>query len=177
MEYHKGCYLLLNVPVPMTAPPDPSRDLVPAGENRLGALRSQLPEIVARAGKAAIFAAEEFFFGRIRNQHTRAAYLHAVKSFLAWCALIVTKLALAALSRQDIPEAQRRPHTLYADEVQNFIHGVDFPTILAEARKYRLGLVIASQTIEQLPDKSAAAVFGNAATLTVFGFLARMPAP
>lgn len=31
------------------------------------------------------FAAEEFFFGRIRNEHTRSAYLHAVKLFLAWC--------------------------------------------------------------------------------------------
>ena len=41
--------------------------------------------------------------------------------------LIVTKLAHAALSRQDIPESERIPHILYADEVQNFIHGVDFP--------------------------------------------------
>ena len=35
-----------------------------------------------RAGKAAVFAAEEFFFGRIRNEHTRAAYLIAVRRFL-----------------------------------------------------------------------------------------------
>src|SRR5687767_14666956 len=53
------------------------------GEN-FPALSAELPAIISRAGKAAIFAAEEFFFGRIRNQHTRAAYLHAVKLFLWW---------------------------------------------------------------------------------------------
>lgn len=45
---------------------------------------SLLPAIVARAGTAAVFAAEEFFFGRLRNRHTRAAYLGAVRRFLAW---------------------------------------------------------------------------------------------
>jgi integrase/recombinase XerD len=48
-------------------------------------LRSQfLPDILIRAGKAAVFAAEEFFYGKIRNEHTRAAYLIAVRRFLAW---------------------------------------------------------------------------------------------
>ena len=56
--------------------------LVPAGEN-LPSL-AQFPEILSRAGQAAVFAAEEFFFGKIRNEHTRAAYLHAVRRFLAW---------------------------------------------------------------------------------------------
>lgn len=44
----------------------------------------ELPEIIHRAGSAAVFAAEEFFFGTIRNAHTRRAYLHAVRKFLAW---------------------------------------------------------------------------------------------
>ena len=43
-----------------------------------------MPEILARAGKAAVFAADEFFFGTIRNEHTRAAYLIAVRRFLTW---------------------------------------------------------------------------------------------
>jgi site-specific recombinase XerD len=43
-----------------------------------------LPEIISRAGKAAVFAADEFFYGRIRNEHTRAAYMIAVKRFLTW---------------------------------------------------------------------------------------------
>src|SRR3990172_2362044 len=75
--------------------------------------------------------------------------------------LIVTKLPPASLSRQDIPQAERPPHLLYADEVQNFTHGVDFPTILSEARKYALSLTIGTQTLSQLPDEQIAAVFGN----------------
>lgn len=82
--------------------------------------------------------------------------------------LIVTKLALASLSRQDVPESARRPHFLYADEVQNFCHGVDFPTILAESRKYALSLTIGTQTLSQLPDRSIEAVFGNCATIVSF---------
>jgi len=35
-------------------------------------------------GPAAIFATEEFFFGRIRNAHTRSAYRIAVRRFLVW---------------------------------------------------------------------------------------------
>ncbi len=66
----------------MASPSGPSSGLVPAGQNLPSFLPSQLPEILARAGKAAIFAAEEFFYGRIRNEHTRAAYLIAVRRFL-----------------------------------------------------------------------------------------------
>jgi len=82
--------------------------------------------------------------------------------------LIVTKLSLAALSRQDIPEAQRRSHLLYADEIQNFIHGVKLPTILSEARKYRLTIILATQVISQLSPDAIDAVFGNCATILSF---------
>jgi integrase/recombinase XerD len=68
----------------MHTPSDPSRDLVPVDKNLPAAVASSLPDIIHRAGPAAVFAAEEFFYGRIRNEHTRAAYLHAVKMFLAW---------------------------------------------------------------------------------------------
>ena len=82
--------------------------------------------------------------------------------------LIVTKLALASLSRQDMPEDERALHLLYIDEVQSFTHGVDFPTILSESRKYALSLTIATQTLSQLPEKSLEAVFGNCATIISF---------
>jgi hypothetical protein len=82
--------------------------------------------------------------------------------------LIVTKLSLASLSRQDSPEADRRLHFLFADEVQNFTHGVDFPTILSEARKYALSLTIGTQTLSQLPGTTIEAVFGNCATIVSF---------
>lgn len=82
--------------------------------------------------------------------------------------LIVSKLSLASLTRQDIPEADRRPHFLYADEIQTFTHGVDFPSILSESRKYALALTVGTQTLTQLPEGSIEAVFGNCATIISF---------
>lgn len=52
--------------------------------------------------------------------------------------------------------------------MQNFTHGVDFPTILAESRKYALALTLGTQTLSQLPEGSVAAVFGNCATIVSF---------
>src|ERR1700704_5321049 len=69
----------------MTNPSEVSKDLSPVGKNLPSSIPSQLAEILRRAGKAAVFAADEFFYGRIRNAHTRAAYLHAVRLFLSWC--------------------------------------------------------------------------------------------
>jgi hypothetical protein len=80
--------------------------------------------------------------------------------------LIVSKVKLAALSRQDIPESERIPHILYTEEAQNFVG--DFPSILSEARKYKLILVLVTQGIEQLPRDAAFAVFTNCATLISF---------
>lgn len=82
--------------------------------------------------------------------------------------LIVTKLFLAALSRQDIPEADRVPHFFYIDEVHNFTYGVDLASILSEARKYRLTLTVATQTLSQLPAHTVSSIFGNCATVMSF---------
>jgi hypothetical protein len=82
--------------------------------------------------------------------------------------LLVTKLFLAALSRQDVPEDERVPHFFYIDEVHNFTYGIDLASILSEARKYRLTLTIATQTLNQLPQKTLASVFGNCATVMSF---------
>ena len=62
----------------------PSGDLVPSGRNLPASAQDQLPAILSQAGTAAVFAADEFFYGRIRNEHTRAAYLIAVRRFLKW---------------------------------------------------------------------------------------------
>jgi len=48
-------------------------------------LITEIPTIVAKCGAGARFAWEEFFLGALRNHHTRAAYLHAVRRFLSWC--------------------------------------------------------------------------------------------
>ncbi|MBI4050079.1 MAG: type IV secretion system DNA-binding domain-containing protein [Candidatus Doudnabacteria bacterium] len=82
-------------------------------------------------------------------------------------AMFITKLQLAAMSRVDIPEEERRDFYLYVDEFQNFATE-SFAAILSEARKYRLSLIIAHQYIEQLDEKVAAAVFGNVGTMILF---------
>jgi integrase/recombinase XerD len=67
----------------MTEQPEASRALVPVASDQPSSVA--LPDIIHRAGNAAVFAAEEFFYGSIRNEHTRRAYRHAVNRFLAWC--------------------------------------------------------------------------------------------
>ena len=44
-----------------------------------------VPAVLRRAGKNALFAADEFFAARISNPHTRRAYARIVGRFLAWC--------------------------------------------------------------------------------------------
>ena len=80
--------------------------------------------------------------------------------------LIIGKEKLAALSRADIPEGERVPHVLYVEEAQNFIG--DFESILSEARKFHLMLVLVTQGIDQLPPEAAFAVFANCANLVSF---------
>ncbi len=82
-------------------------------------------------------------------------------------AMMITKIQLAAMSRVDIDESERRDFYLYIDEFQNF-STESFANILSEARKYRLNLIMAHQYIEQLGDTVKAAVFGNVGTLVVF---------
>ncbi|MDD5567047.1 MAG: type IV secretion system DNA-binding domain-containing protein [Patescibacteria group bacterium] len=82
-------------------------------------------------------------------------------------AMMITKLQLAAMSRVDIPEEERRDFFLYVDEFQNFATE-SFANILSEARKYRLDLIIAHQYIEQLDEEVQAAVFGNVGTIVAF---------
>jgi hypothetical protein len=81
--------------------------------------------------------------------------------------IIVSKIAMGAFSRQDIPEEKRTPFFLYVDEFQNFITDV-FATILSESRKYKLALNITNQYIAQMDEKIRNAVIGNAGTLISF---------
>lgn len=82
-------------------------------------------------------------------------------------AMMITKIQLAAMSRVDVPEKERRDFYLYIDEFQNFSTD-SFANILSEARKYRLNLILAHQYIEQLTEKVKPAVFGNVGTMVVF---------
>ncbi len=82
-------------------------------------------------------------------------------------AMLISRLQLAAMSRVDIAEKERNDFYLYVDEFQNFATD-SFASILSEARKYRLNLILIHQYIEQLDEKVRPAVFGNVGTIACF---------
>ncbi|MBU3925728.1 type IV secretion system DNA-binding domain-containing protein [Patescibacteria group bacterium] len=82
-------------------------------------------------------------------------------------AMLITKIYLAAMSRVDVSDEERKDFYLYVDEFQNFATE-SFKDILSEARKYRLDLVLAHQYIAQMDEKVRDAVFGNVGTLITF---------
>lgn len=82
-------------------------------------------------------------------------------------ALLVTRIQLAAMSRVDIPEPERRDFFLYVDEFQHFATE-SFANILSEARKFHLGLIMAHQYIKQMEEPVRDAVFGNVGTIISF---------
>ena len=82
-------------------------------------------------------------------------------------ALMITKLQLAAMSRIDILEEERKDFYLYVDEFQNFATE-SFANILSEARKFRLSLILAHQYINQMEEEVRDAVFGNVGTMISF---------
>ena len=78
--------------------------------------------------------------------------------------ILVPRILMAAMSRSDIPQDQRRDFYLYVDEFQNFATP-DFAQILSEARKYKLNLVVANQFIGQIDEEVKNAIFGNVGTI------------
>jgi len=89
--------------------------------------------------------------------------------------IVVNKIQVAAMRRQRANKEERKDFFLYIDEFQNFITD-SIESILSEARKYRLGLILAHQYIDQLEkdDKLSGgvslkgAVFGNIGTMMMY---------
>lgn len=78
--------------------------------------------------------------------------------------IFVMKFQAAAMSRADTDENLREDFSLYVDEFQNFATD-SFESIMSEARKYRLNLILAHQFMAQLTDKIRSAVLGNVGTI------------
>jgi hypothetical protein len=96
---------------------------------------------------------------------------------------LLSHLALAAISRSNLPERERRDFSIVLDEFQTFTT-LSVATMLAELRKFRVGMVLANQHLSQIDTAIRDAVFGNAGTLIAFrvgaadgAFLAREFAP
>lgn len=81
--------------------------------------------------------------------------------------LLISGFQASALSRADIPEAERRDFCLYIDEFGSF-STLALVNIFSEARKYRLALVVAMQYLEQTDEQIRKAVLANVGTLVTF---------
>jgi len=79
-------------------------------------------------------------------------------------AMFISQIQIAAMNRAHITEDKRKEFFLYVDEFQNFATS-SFVKILSEARKYKLGLILANQYIAQLPEEIQNAIFGNVGTV------------
>jgi type IV secretory pathway TraG/TraD family ATPase VirD4 len=81
--------------------------------------------------------------------------------------LLVTTIGLAAFTRTDTPSARRRDFFVYVDEFQTFTT-LALANMLSELRKYRVGLTLAHQYLNQLEPEIRHAVLGNAGTIVSF---------
>lgn len=78
--------------------------------------------------------------------------------------IFVMKFQVAAMARADMTEEERKDFCLFVDEFQNFATE-SFESILSEARKYRLNLVLGNQFMTQLTEKIREAIIGNVGTV------------
>jgi hypothetical protein len=78
--------------------------------------------------------------------------------------IFVMKFQAAAMSRANVIEDEREDFCLFVDEFQNFATD-SFESILSEARKYRLNLILGNQFMTQLTDKIREAIIGNVGTV------------
>lgn len=89
--------------------------------------------------------------------------------------IVVNKVQVAAMRRQRQSKEERKDFFLYIDEFQNFVTP-SIESILSEARKYRLGLILAHQYLDQLEKDNKlsgsvslkGAIFGNVGSMMFY---------
>lgn len=81
--------------------------------------------------------------------------------------VLIAKLQAAIMSRANTPDKERRDFYLYVDEFQN-LATQNFGVLLAEARKYRLSLILTNQFVSQVPPLIREAITGNVGTIISF---------
>jgi energy-coupling factor transporter ATP-binding protein EcfA2 len=143
------------------------REAIAPIQNKLGqfllnpVVRNILGQVQSRVSFPFIMDKERIFIANLSKGklgHDKANLLGS---------LLTTQFQLAAMARTNQPEHERRNFYLFIDEFQNFSTDA-FASILAEARKYRLCLVLSHQYIDQVPFLIRQAVFGNVGTLISF---------
>jgi hypothetical protein len=143
------------------------REAIAPIQNKLGqfllnpVIRNILGQVKNKVSIPFIMDHERLFLANLskgRIGHDKAGLLGS---------LLVTQFQHAAMARAQVPEEERKDFFLFIDEFQNFTSDA-FASILAEARKYRLGLTLSHQYIEQMAPPVRQAVFGNVGTLISF---------
>ncbi|MEI9966917.1 MAG: type IV secretory system conjugative DNA transfer family protein [Candidatus Moraniibacteriota bacterium] len=143
------------------------REAIAPIQNKLGqfllnpVIRNILGQVRAKVSIPFIMDHGRIFIANLSKGHLG----HEKANLLG--SLLVTQFQLAAMARANRPEEKRRDFHLVIDEFQNFSTDA-FTSILAEARKYRLCLVLSHQYIDQLSLPVRQAVFGNVGTLICF---------
>lgn len=143
------------------------REAISPIQNKIGqillspALRHIVGQVRSGANIAEVMDRSQVFIANLakgRLGHDKANLLGS---------LVVTQFQLAAMARSAQPEESRRDFFLFVDEFQNFTTEA-FCSILAEARKYKLTLILSHQYIAQLTPAVRHAVFGNVGSLITF---------
>lgn len=84
----------------------------------------------------------------------------------------IAMLAQAALERSTVDPSERTPTMVYVDEAQEYFDDT-IETILNQARKYRVGLTLAHQTLDQLSPRLRSAIHANTSMKCAGGVSAR----
>lgn len=143
------------------------REAIAPIQNKLGqflqspVIRNILGQVKSKVSIPFIIDDARLFVANLSKGQLGADKASLLGSFLT------TQFQLAAMERSKIPEKNRRDFYLFIDEFQNFTTDA-FASILSEARKYRLCLVLSHQYIDQLSLPVRQAVFGNVGTLITF---------
>jgi Type IV secretion-system coupling protein DNA-binding domain len=77
---------------------------------------------------------------------------------------ILALMHVTALSRSDLPPEQRRPHYIYIDEAHKFVTDA-LQDMIAETRKYGVGLTLAHQYLKQFTPEKIEALAGTGTTI------------
>jgi hypothetical protein len=81
--------------------------------------------------------------------------------------LLTNSIQTAAMRRAKIAEQNRKPFMVFIDECHSFITA-SFTSMLSEVRKYKVGLFLTHQYLEQLPEDVRSSVLGNIGTIVCF---------
>lgn len=85
----------------------------------------------------------------------------------AFGALLMASIGIAGLSRSELAEEKRRPFYVYGDEFQTYTT-LAIANMLAELRKYGVGMILANQYLDQIEEEVRSAIMGNVGTLIAF---------